>query len=462
MNQLKVGLLALAAIASFAVVSLKITANKSGFGNYIEYRTTIPDATGIFEKSSIKVAGITAGSIKKIKLKDSEAEIIFEVAEAIKVTRNSVLKIKSVGFLGDKYLDIYLGDPRADRLKEGEFVPSKDVGGLADVGKDVGEVLAEVKDILKTVKEGLRTQEGENLISEIMLNVRDITKDIKKVAKTLKKVTTNNEGKLQEIIDNITEVSDNLAYETNKDNPGSLLADIKPIIEQLGDVSQDLSIVVSDIKAGKGTVGKLLRDEEVVDQVSETLSNVNRLVQRVNNIEADIALFSGVNSKYGGYTQFDLDLFPAPERFYRLGFVSNDFGPEIADEKETTTTTGSTSSTVTERVVDKNGFKFNLQIGRRLQRFAIRAGLIETTAGVGADYLFPGYSSRISMEVFDYQDDVGPNVRLRGELKLWNVLHTRLSAEDLASPTGDQTFTISFGLRFTDQDLAALIGLLAN
>lgn len=462
MNQLKVGLLALAAIASFAVVSLKITANKSGFGNYIQYRTTIPDASGIFEKSSIKVAGITAGSIKAIRLKNSEAEIIFEVAESIKITRNSLLKIKSVGFLGDKYLDIYLGDPRADRLKEGAYVQAKDVGGLADVGKDVGEVLAEVKEILKTVKTGLRTENGENLISEIMLNVKDITRDIKKVAGTLKNVTTNNEGKLQEIIDNITEVSDNLAYETNKDNPGSILADIKPIIEQLGDVSQDLSIVMADIKDGKGTVGKLLRDEEVVDQVSETLSNVNRLVSRINNIDADIALYSGVNSKYGGYTQFDLDLFPAPERFYRLGFVSNDFGPEIAQELETTTTVNGTSTTENERIVDKDGFKFNLQIGRRLQRFAIRAGLIETTAGIGADYLFPGYSSRISMEVFDYQNDAGPNVRLISELKLWNVLHTRISGEDLISKTGDQTFTVSLGLRFTDQDLAALIGLLAN
>ena len=106
MNELKVGLLTLAAIASLVVVSLKITANKSGFGEYLEYRTILNDASGIYENSSIKVAGIVAGRIKTIDLSGSQALIKFEVLKQIKVTRFSVLRIKTVGFLGDKYLDI--------------------------------------------------------------------------------------------------------------------------------------------------------------------------------------------------------------------------------------------------------------------------------------------------------------------------------------------------------------------
>ena len=58
MNELKVGLLTLMAIASVVVVSLKITSNKASFGDFIEYRTVLNDATGIYENSSIKVAGI--------------------------------------------------------------------------------------------------------------------------------------------------------------------------------------------------------------------------------------------------------------------------------------------------------------------------------------------------------------------------------------------------------------------
>lgn len=117
MNPLKVGLLTLAALASIVVMSLKITTNKSGFGDYVTYKTVLKDASGIFEKSNIKVAGINAGRIKSIELNGADGALLtFEMLEAIKITNNSRMKIKSVGFLGDKYLDIVLGDQNADKL----------------------------------------------------------------------------------------------------------------------------------------------------------------------------------------------------------------------------------------------------------------------------------------------------------------------------------------------------------
>jgi phospholipid/cholesterol/gamma-HCH transport system substrate-binding protein len=72
LNELKVGLLSLMAIASLVIVSLQITSNKATFGEFIEYRTILNDATGIYEKSSIKVAGIIAGRIKTIELSGSQ------------------------------------------------------------------------------------------------------------------------------------------------------------------------------------------------------------------------------------------------------------------------------------------------------------------------------------------------------------------------------------------------------
>ena len=53
-------------MASIVYMSLKITSFQSGFGEYINYRTILKDASGIFPKTPIKIAGITAGKIKKI------------------------------------------------------------------------------------------------------------------------------------------------------------------------------------------------------------------------------------------------------------------------------------------------------------------------------------------------------------------------------------------------------------
>lgn len=446
-------------MASVVVMSLKITQNQSGFGKHVEYKTMLKDASGIQEKTPIKVAGITAGRIKKIELEGAEALITFEIVDKIKVTPTAKLNIKSVGLLGDKFIDMDLGVGGGERLAEGSTIITVGGDGMDSVMKDAGEVLREVKEIAKTIKESLRDDQGNNIVKEIVANINDVTA-------SLKRMTTGNETKINEIIDNVKDLSNQLAFETDRYQKDSFMADLTkvgPILDKVDAAVSDLKVIIADVKDGKGTVGKLLRDDAVVDQVSQTLSSVNRLVNRINNIEADIALSTGANTLTGSDTRFDLDIYPAPERFFRLGIVTNDFGPQTESETETyTSTNGGPETNVTTRKVNKSDFKFNFQIGRRIQRFGLRAGMIESTGGVGLDYFFPDWGIRTGMELFDYQKKAGPNLRLMTEVKLWNVLFARVAGEDLISKDSKQSATISLGLRFNDQDLAALIGIFAR
>lgn len=459
MNPLKVGLLTLAAMASVVVMSLKITQNQSGFGKHVQYKTLVKDASGIFEKTPIKVAGINAGKIKSIELSGRDALITFEIQDKVKVTPNAKLKIKSVGLLGDKFIDIDLGAETDKRLEENSFITTEGGEGLDSLAKDASAVLKDVKEITAGIKEALRDDEGRNMVKQIVENINEVTS-------SLRRITDGNEDKINKIVDDIEALSSQLAHETDRYQKDSLMNDLSkigPILDKVDATVSDLKVIVADVKDGKGTVGKLLRDDAVVDQVSQTLSSVNRLVNRINNIEADIGLSSGANTRTGSDTRFDLDIYPAPERFFRLGIVTNDFGPEQDRETDTYTSTNNGPVTKTNvRKINKDAFKFNFQIGRRIQRFGLRAGLIESTGGVGVDYFFPDWGIRTGVELFDYQKDAGPNLRLMGEFKIWNVLFTRIAGEDLISKDGKQSATISLGLRFNDQDLAALIGIFAR
>lgn len=466
MNEIKVGLLTLLAIASMVIVTIKISGKKRDFGPVVEYKTIIEDASGIFPNSSIKVAGIHAGLVKKVELSGSQALVTFEVKEEIKVTKFSNLRIKSVGFLGDKYMDIYLGDLSAERLPSGSMVASEVGAGFEELGKDASVVLKDIKVITQAVKESLYDENKENIVKKVIKNVEDISEQIKEVSRSLNTMMKNNDERIQNILKNIDSTAKNLAFETDRFKEGSLLNDldeIGPILANVRKVSDDLKLIVSDVEAGKGTVGKLLRDEQVVDQVNQTLSGVNRLVNRINNFKTNVSIYSGVNSRFSGRTDFNLDLIPAPERFFRFGLVNNDFGPKVyTDTTTTTSVNGGAESVETKREVDETAFKFNLQIGRKIGSFALRAGFIETTGGVGLDYNLPDYGFYGFAEVFDYQEDIGPNLRLGAEYRMWNVFFTRVMLEDAMSSYGEQSYTVSVGLKFTDDDLAALLGLASS
>jgi len=453
MNEFKVGLMAIGSMIAIVIMSLMVTSNQSGFGSYITYRTIISDASGIFPKTPIKVAGINAGRIKSIELQGNKALINFEVLEKVKITENSELKIKSVGFLGDKFLEISVGTSDK-RLSENSFIESIEGGGIESLVKDASEVMKDVKVIVSSIKESLVPPGEEPPIKAILADVQDIMKNTKEVTQSLKKVISGNEEKMNSIIANFDSFSEQLAYQMNKDEPASAITDLKGILAKTDNMMKDLESIVRDVRNGKGTVGKFLVEDDIADEVRETLAGVKKIVSRVDNIRTELSVYTGVTSTAGGSeTTAGLKIFPAPERFYLLGISTSEFGPE--SETITKTTISGVETEETKKIRDKDSYRFNVQVGRKLQDWTFRGGLIESTGGLGVDYNFNRIGTMVSAEVFDYREDLGANLRLSTEIQLWNVFFGKFQAEDI---TNKAQYIFSAGLKFNDEDLKGLLG----
>ena len=277
-------LMALATMAAVVAMSILVTKNQSGFGEYVPYKTIVKDASGIFPKTPIKVAGISAGRIKSIELADNNALITFEVLKKISIPKNSKLRIKTVGFLGDKYLEIVIGDS-TEELEENSFISSNEGAGLENLIKDAGTVLKDVKVIVASMKESLAPEGEEPPMKQILADVKDSTA-------ALKRIVTSNEEKLNELIENMNNFSKDIAYQMDEDEKGSSMEKIKAILGNADKMMGDLQKLVADVKAGKGTVGKLLVEEDIADEVQQTLAGVKKLVGKVDQIRTELALFT--------------------------------------------------------------------------------------------------------------------------------------------------------------------------
>ena len=296
MTEFKVGLFTLATLAAIILMSFKITSRQAAFGTYVTYKTILRDATGIFEKSPIKVAGINAGRIKKIQLHNERALVTFEVLNSVKVTEGSKLQTKMLGLLGEKYVDILLNRKSNVRLLEDSIIPSLESGGLETVTKDLSDILQNIKTVVQNVEQSISPEnEGD-------------------------------EPPLRTIIHNLKSITENLAYEFDGNNKDSLVYGIRkstPIFDDLKTTSNDLKSIMANIRKGKGTLGKLLHDEEIVDQVTETLAGVKKIVNKVDSIKTELQVFTAANSKEKNITELGIDIYPSTERFYRLGVVTS-------------------------------------------------------------------------------------------------------------------------------------------
>ncbi|MFN8369155.1 MAG: MlaD family protein [Bacteriovoracaceae bacterium] len=458
MNEFKVGLLALASLISVVYMTLRVTSNQAGFGEFVKYRTIINDAAGIFPKTPIKIAGITSGRILNIELLGNQALVSFEVTKQVTINKSSILKVKTIGFLGDKYLEIIVGEG-SDRLPASALIPSESGGGLEDLTKDASDILKDLKAVIASVKQSVSPNSEDKPLVDIINNLRDVTKNTKDITAKVKDIVDFNESKINKIIANVENLTTSLEHEMDTAYSGSLISDVKqigPVLANAKKISEDLKKIIEDVKAGKGSIGKLLRDDEIVDQVSETLAGVNKLVNKVDSIRTQLSIYTSVNSISSNKSEAALSLFPAPERFYLLGITTSEFGPK----KETLTKKsigGTTQEEYREETI-KNTYRFNVQIGRAIHGWKFRVGLIESTGGLGIDYLFEEYGTILSLEAFDYRKSLGPNLRFSSQIRIWNVFYGRIAFEDLVSKSGHQSYTLGAGLRFTDEDLKGLIG----
>lgn len=454
MTEFKVGLLTLMTIGCIVYMSFRITSNQSGFGEHMLYRTMVRDASGIFPKTPIKVAGINAGRIKKIELQGNNALISFELIKELRIPVDSRLKIKTVGFLGDKYLEIVIGKS-PDFLGDSGFIISEDGGGIERIVKDASEILGEVKAIVKNLRNTISPENRVSPVKKILDDAEKVAANLKDVSRSLKKVVAGNEEKLNAMIANLEDFSERLSYQLDKSKDDSVLYDVKEVLANAKNLTGDLKEIIRNVKNGEGTLGKILVEEEIADEVKETISSVKKIVKKVDSIRTELGLYTGYNTLYGSETEAGLRIYPAPERFYQLGIVTSKFGPIDAREKKTTVN-GSTTTEETE-IIRKNTFRFNIQLGRKIHDWSIRGGLIESTGGVGVDYFVQNWNTTFTTEVFDYRENKGINLRLASEIHIWNVLYGKAIADDLLIKA-TRNFTFSAGLKFTDEDLKGLLG----
>lgn len=453
MDAFKVGLFSLSAIAAVVFMSFRITLNQSGFGDYVDYKTIVRDASGIFPKTPIKVAGINAGRIKSIDLVGNNAVITFEVLERVRVTEGSKLRIRSIGFLGDRYLDIVIGDSDR-RLSPGSSLIAIEGEGVEQLMIGASDILKDMKIMMTSIREAMVPEGEESPLSSIVKNIDAITSDAKYVMESFREIVGSNDQRISEMIDNFNNLSAQLRRESDSSDPESAISELRQILASTRKMSNDMEKMVADIRAGRGTFGKLFVEEEIADEVRTTLAGVQRMVTRAESIRTELEMYSGVNTDYGAETAGAFRIYPSPERFYHLGITTSEFGPE----KETITRTvvdDGPEERVVRRELKSDEWRFDLQIGRRIQNWTIRGGLIESTGGFGVDYHLHTWNQKFSVEAYDYRDDDGLNLRLRTDLQLWNVIYGRFAVEDSLNST--RSATISAGLKFTDEDLKGLV-----
>src|SRR5918997_4847425 len=246
-DQLKVGSLIIAALLVMTLAMYKLGQAADLFSSRYELVTFLKDAAGLRQGGSVTIAGQLAGVVKEIELLPVDADttrnlrVVFEVNEDLReqVRGDSRARLRTMGLLGDKVLEVSVGTPRNSVLTEGDTVPSEPTMDyeaiITKAAGSVDDVVALTRDLRQLTGGIVR---GEGTVGQMLTNralYDQVTATMARMNATLARIQ-NSQGTLGRMIDD------------------------PAMYNRLVSVLRSADSLFININHSQGTFGKLIRD----------------------------------------------------------------------------------------------------------------------------------------------------------------------------------------------------------
>jgi len=484
-TELKVGLFAVFVAAVLLFMTFKVGGldwmRKEGDIYHIHFR----DVAGLDEKTKVKVAGVDAGVIERIELKEGEAELTVRVSKDIQLYSDASASIRASGLLGDKYLEIRTGS-RKPQLKNGDTIMYVlETVDIDDMVRKLSKVSENISGLAESLNESLGTEEAKRSLKETVLNLgaitdnlnRTITSNDQKMGVVLENVSNltaslndfieKNREPLTATVDNLKDFSVRLKNEGPDliSNLNKATADLRAMVEEnrpvIKSTVESLNDITSKVSKGEGSLGKLVQDDRLYNSVTKAAEGVEKTISAVDRFRTFLTFQGEYLTEFDeakGY--FYLTLQPRPERYYILGVVSDPLGRTTTTEKTRTTASGTTKE---KEVETEKRLEFTAQYAMRYKDAALRLGITENTFGVGGDLFFHNDRGKLTADAWDFsndeEDSKNPHVKVGVNYFIFKKVFVSAGVDNIFNSKWRGGYA-GLGLRLEDEDFKYLLGTL--
>jgi len=269
--EVKVGVFLLIGVLVLIYMSLRVSKLERIQGE--RYFALFPTVSGLIKGAPVEVAGVVVGRVEKIELEGKMAKVRFVLSRGVVLFKDAKATLRTHGALGDKFIEIDPGTSDKEPLKPGEVILS------TYVTPDIDQLLLSIQktaqgfaDMGEALRDLMGEEETREAVKELVVNLRDSSREFKGFL-------TDNRVRLDTTISNLESFSQGL-------NP--LLEKAYSGLDQMQSTLISLEEVSKNIKEGKGTLGKLITDETLYNDLKESAEEFKLFAERINRGEGTL------------------------------------------------------------------------------------------------------------------------------------------------------------------------------
>jgi len=280
-TEFQVGLTVLGAVA-IGILGVAWLKDFTGQRHSRVYRVTFPQAGGLSSSDEVQVNGLRHGEVRSMRLEGDHVVVELALTPDIVITTQSVVAIRNVGLMGERVIAVDLkttGRPYA----EGETITGVYEMGMGEVMAVLGtsieslaalsgelervaQMLSQDGKLQNTVQNFNRTSEELRLtVSENRALLRSTLENFAAASKSARSLTTGREAELHRTLDHFSSAAEKL------DNLSGRLDSLRTVLQRLS----------TKVDRGEGTLGKLVQDQRLYDDLSTSVQALKALVEDI-------------------------------------------------------------------------------------------------------------------------------------------------------------------------------------
>jgi len=303
-REIKTALLVLSALLLF-IWGYSFLKGKDLFSSYENYYVVYENVEGLSASAPVTLNGLSIGKVSGIAI-NREGKLVVEVQVKtdFPISKSSILEVYEPGFIGGKQIALVPNLEDSNLAKNEDTLQSavrlgmiaKAGGQLAPVQQKVENTLVSADSLLNNFNTLLDAKNKENL-SVAIAELTQTMKTLNSASKTLDKMLTVNQQNIDGMMSNLNKTSENFAQISDD----LTQADLGKVVQNLESTLANVNKMMADMESGKGTLGKLMKDETMYNNLSDASKELELLLQdvRLNPTRyVNISVFGKKNKPY--------------------------------------------------------------------------------------------------------------------------------------------------------------------
>jgi len=257
---------------------------KNLFDTTRKFYVVYDNVEGLTPSAAVTINGLTVGKVNTITIDEKTGKLLVEIQmdNDVPVAKSSTASIYEPGFIGGKQIAINPNFEDTNYAKSGDYLQPKVILGLtasleknlAPIQEKLDKVLANADALLVNLNDVLDANTKSNL-KKTIAELNTTMTNFSSVSGNLDKVVADNKDKLGSVVTNLDKTTGNFV----KISEDLEKAKLGETVENLEKTLANVNKIMADMESGKGTMGKLLKDDAMYNNLTKASKEIELLLQ---------------------------------------------------------------------------------------------------------------------------------------------------------------------------------------